>query len=389
MVRRVVVRTAVAYLFLFWLPTPIDNLPWVGESVAGATVAVWRPLVELGGKVLSLEIPPPRMTGSGDTIGDYVRVVVSGVLALLIGLLWSLDKRRTRHEPVVDFSRDYLRLSLAMTLIGYGMAKVLVQQFPPLDQYTLFETYADSSPMGLLWRFMGFSPFYERFAGFAELVAGVLMIWRRTTTAGALVCTVVMSNVVLLNFCFDVPVKILSTHLLVFGLVLLAPDAKRLLSVIFTNRPTMPRDFSNLYARGRGRLVMPVASMIFAVAIIGSAMTAENQHELHHGPGALDGAYTVVRQTGGTTWHFVQFGEGSFAVKRGGEAWKYAAMKFEGEKISVGDETLTWAIREGAPVLSGTWEKEEIEVTLQKVEVEAQPIFTRGFHWVQPYPFNR
>jgi uncharacterized membrane protein YphA (DoxX/SURF4 family) len=124
---------------------------------------------------------------------------------------------------VVDFTRDFLRLGLAVTMVVYGFSKVWVRQFPPLDEWTAFQSYGDSSPMGLLWRFMGHSPTYERFTGFAEVLAGVLLATRRTATPGALVMVAVMANVVMLNFCFDVPVKLASTHLLVFALVSARP----------------------------------------------------------------------------------------------------------------------------------------------------------------------
>lgn len=54
-------------------------------------------------------------------------------------------------------------------MLIHGFAKVFEGQFPfpPLD--ALNETYANSSPMGLLWRFMGFSKSYSVFAGIGEL----------------------------------------------------------------------------------------------------------------------------------------------------------------------------------------------------------------------------
>ena len=42
---------------------------------------------------------------------------------------------------------------------------------------------------------------------------------------GALIAAVVMSQIVMLNFSYDVPVKLFSMHLLLQALVLAAPDA--------------------------------------------------------------------------------------------------------------------------------------------------------------------
>ena len=99
-------------------------------------------------------------------------------------------------------------------MILYGASKVFMGQFGPPGFGRLLETYGDSSPMGLLWTFMGFSQGYTFFAGLAEMLGGVLMITRRTTLLGAMVSAGVLSNIVLLNFFYDVPVKQFSSHLL-------------------------------------------------------------------------------------------------------------------------------------------------------------------------------
>src|ERR1044071_6897724 len=89
-----------------------------------------------------------------------------------------------------------------------------------------------TSPMRLMWAFMGYSLPYTVFAGLAEVTGGVLLLWRRTATLGALVVAIVMTNVVLMNLCYDVPVKLFSTLLLVFAIAIGLPDARRLLGAV-------------------------------------------------------------------------------------------------------------------------------------------------------------
>src|SRR6185369_10228156 len=59
-------------------------------------------------------------------------------------------------------------------------------------------------------------------------------------TFGALVLATVLTNVVMMNFCYDVPVKINSSHYLVMCVVLLWPDLRRLVDVLVLHRPTQP-----------------------------------------------------------------------------------------------------------------------------------------------------
>jgi hypothetical protein len=73
-----------------------------------------------------------------------------------------------------------------------------------------------------------------------EVLAGVLLVWRRTATLGALIAAGVMANVVMLNFCYDVPVKLMSSHLLVCALLIAYSDGVRLLNAFVLNQPTPP-----------------------------------------------------------------------------------------------------------------------------------------------------
>ncbi len=134
----------------------------------------------------------------------------------------------------------YIRYSLALVMLSYGMAKVFPGQFgaPTLDR--LLEPYGHSSPMGLLWTFMGYSRPYAFFTGVVECLGGVLLFSQRTTTLGAVIVAAAMGNVAMLNFSYDVPVKLYSSHLLAFAVLLLAPDVRRLWSMFIANEPTLP-----------------------------------------------------------------------------------------------------------------------------------------------------
>lgn len=390
MLRRFAVRAGVVYAFLYWLPTPLDSVPGLAEHVWNATESAWRPAVEFAGKVLSLEVPEKHPSGSGDMLANYLQLAVTAVLALLLGAVWAIDKKRTRDEAVIDFTRDYLRLVLAATMLGYGFAKVFVQQFQPFDEWTAFQSFGDASPMGLLWRFMGFSPVYERFTGALEVLSGVLLMTRRTATLGALVMSAVMTNVVMLNFCFDVPVKLGSTHLLVFALVLAAPDVPRLWAVFISRRSVAPRDLTPRYARGWGRFVFP--AVIVVVLSLQVAQTNSGEHWEPPTDAPLVGGYAVVGQKGDDlSWHFVQIAEGMVAMKRGADTWKRAPMTIDvaAKTIVVRENTLHFEQRDGLLALSGEWDGKSVELTLQRVEVKEQPLLTRGFNWVQEYPFNR
>ena len=129
-----------------------------------------------------------------------------------------------------DLLRSYLRYVLAAAMLGYGLAKVSwdFNQFATIGDFQLEKKWGDSSPMNVVWSFMGASRAYTVFAGLGEVVGAILLLFRRTTILGAMVVVGVMTNVVMLNYCYDIPVKLYSSHLLMMAVYLLLPEAGRL-----------------------------------------------------------------------------------------------------------------------------------------------------------------
>jgi len=135
--------------------------------------------------------------------------------------------------------------------------------FPYLTR--LLEPYGNFSPMGVLWASIGAAPAYEVFAGCAEMLGGILLIVPRTTTLGALVCLADMIQVFMLNMTYDVPVKLLSFHLILLSVFLLAPDVQRLANLFFLNRAAGPSTQPPLFARPRANRIALVVQVLIGV----------------------------------------------------------------------------------------------------------------------------
>ena len=198
-------------------------------------------------RILNLDPITYALSGSGDKTEDFVYLLVCVGLSLIVATAWSLILiwRRTDQVWIRDILRSYMRYVLAFTMLGYGLAKTgfIQTQFAtggePYEGQ-LMRTYGESSPMGLLWTFMAASSSYTFFAGLGEVVGGVVLVFRRTATLGGLVTFGVMLNVVMLNFCYDVPVKQYSFHLMIMALLVAGPDMGRLFNVLLWNRATQP-----------------------------------------------------------------------------------------------------------------------------------------------------
>lgn len=166
--------------------------------------------------------------GSGDTTYDYVVLLLIFVTAVAGTLLWSLlDRNRSQYQVLYYWLTVGIRFYVGLMLINYGLVKVFKLQFPYPSLYRLTELYGDSSPMGLAWTFLGFSTGYNLFMGIAEVLA-VLLLFRRTLALGAIITLMTTANVMAVNYFYDVPVKILSTHLVLMTLFLLLYNASDL-----------------------------------------------------------------------------------------------------------------------------------------------------------------
>src|SRR4051812_47039985 len=125
----------------------------------------------------------------------------------------------------------------------------------------LLEPFGNFSPMGVLWYSVGASFPYERFAGAMELAAAVLLFVPRLSMLGAMVLIADSVQIFTLNMTYDIPVKLFAFHLIALGVVLLAPDLRRLANVLVLNRPAGVSTLPPL-ARSRGVSLVLLAAEV-------------------------------------------------------------------------------------------------------------------------------
>lgn len=270
--RKLRFRWAFCYLILYhagsvlhWLPGMSFLLSWPEK--------IWHFLMF---RLVIVLFHPQHMvdyaqtTGSGDKLIDYVGNAVCVIAAGVLVAVWSaLDRRNENHEFLEAWLRVFARYSLALTLLSYGMAKVVPTQFQHLDAVRLNETYGASSPMGLLWSFMGYSTGYTIFAGLMEVLPGVLLFSRRTAPLGSLISFAVLTNIVALNFFYDVPVKLYSVNLLLLSGYLVWPHARPLWQLLIQQRPARPSLEVNIRLDNtRALKIANVAKAIFLTCVL-------------------------------------------------------------------------------------------------------------------------
>jgi hypothetical protein len=177
------------------------------------------------------------LNGSGDTSWAFVQLRLFLLIALVSMIVWSLpDRKRKQYNRLAYWFRIMLRYFVIINCFGYGFAKLFLSQMPFPNNSLMATSLGDLLPMRLSWAFMGASPTYEFFSGLMEVIAGILLLFRRTATFGTLLAAGVFANVMVMNFGYDIPVKLFSTHLLIACLVLMSFEYKRILNFLVSNR---------------------------------------------------------------------------------------------------------------------------------------------------------
>jgi uncharacterized membrane protein YphA (DoxX/SURF4 family) len=410
--KRILFRFVFIYLVLYKLPFPLKEIPWAGEIITQPYKDLWDRLVPWAGKhLLGLDVAV-RRGGSGDSTYNYVQILCFLILAAAVTAVWTvLDRRRPEYTRLDAGLRLYVRFALASAMLVYGAYKVVPAQFALPFPGQLIEPFGESSPMGLLWTFMGASSAYSIFAGAAEMVSGVLLAFRRTALLGALVSVAVMTHVVVLNYSYDVPVKLYSSHLLAMGVFLILPDLRRLLNLFVLNRPVEAAAARPPRARFRRTALVAQALLVAAY----SGYLLDRSYEASKEGGNLlprpplygiwtveeleaDGVARPPLLTDATRWRRVIFEYADYVTIQlmDGSRSDYGLILGKRRLALTKLDDPSWrpsfTYQETPPgllALEGTLDGRKTRLTLRREDESSYRLVSRGFHWINETPFNR
>jgi hypothetical protein len=417
--KRLLFRFGFCYLFLYLLSSFLGLLGYIpyGGALVEMYMTFWQGVVPWVGRHLFRLDITVFPNGSGDTTYNYVEILCFAAFAAAAALVWTLlDRRRSDYARLYQWLRVYVRFGLAMAMIEYGIAKIVPGgQFgkPSLDR--LLQPFGDASPMGILWTFMGASTAYTVFAGLTEMAGGVLLTMRRTLLLGALLSAAAMANVVMLNFSYDVPVKLYSSHLLAMAIFLALPDLRRLANLFVLNRAVEPAEHRPLFARKRlhhGALAFRTVFVAgFIALVLYMSYDSYKTYGVTTGKSPLYGIWSVDELvvdgqarpplvTDGSRWRRMVFDyPGVVAVQLMSDSRQRYALKLDGARrvlaLTKRDDPawksdLSYQRPEpGRLLLEGTFDGKKVRAVLHRTESPQFRLVTRGFHWINEYPFNR
>lgn len=129
------------------------------------------------------------------------------------------------------------RYALAIGMIPYAVTKILKTQFVILPVGISQVPLEQIDGTVLAWAFLGYAPWFQVLLGFLELIPALLLLFRKTTLAGALLMLPVLLNVCLINFALDLwaETQLISSVFLVLNSIILLfylPQLKRVVETI-------------------------------------------------------------------------------------------------------------------------------------------------------------
>lgn len=411
-------KLLIVYSVLYTLPFPFNYLPDpIGKYFEELITGFWTWLVPfvshnlygIEGKVEYIS------NGSGDSLYYYLLMPTTFFLSIILAALWFFIYRKFhyQYDKINKIFQIYIAYYLSFTLFVYGFAKVFYLQFTELSLFALTQSFGDSSPMGLLWKFMGYSEPYTVFVGLMEVFAGILLLFGKTRLLGAMTSLIILIQVFVLNLSFDVPVKIYSFHLILFSIVLLWSDLKRLMNFFLLNKIVEPAPRVPLFENGWKRRVGQVSKYIVVFIALYGIVSEDIKRQSEYGKRApsnlLYGVYDVnlfivnmdtvpPSRTNFERWDRLIIDKNSAMIEKMNREKVYFKMEIDSINSKVFFASyfdqgkineFEFHIKGDYLVLEGEMKNEQVTAKMSKKNRSDFFLEQRGFHWINEYPMNR
>ena len=169
-----------------------------------------------------------RIDYSSDSHSMLVLVIILLFTSLFLSIL--VKENRTKYLlPIIEY---FCVLYISIILIKYGVDKIFGTQFPKPEANILFTRFGNLDKDILFWSTIGTSKVYNFTIGFLEIFSGIVLIFNRTKNLGLLLAIMSFVQILIINFSFDISVKLFSSILLIISIFLMRKSAWKLIQFI-------------------------------------------------------------------------------------------------------------------------------------------------------------
>jgi hypothetical protein len=207
----------------------------------------------------------------GNPLLGYANWIITFVIAVLGGVIWTAVVKARRSErkeyrELYYWLRVIVRYRAGIGIIGFGFTKVLPVQMPYPSLGVLNTDFGDFTAQKIYWLSIGIVPWYQVFAGIVELSAGTLLLFRRTTTLGAILLFGALGDIVYVNFAYDGGVHVYSSYFVLLAAFLLVNDLPKIYNLFILERYTVPVNYYPAFKK-RSQQLARIGLKILTIAI--------------------------------------------------------------------------------------------------------------------------
>ncbi len=214
----------------------------------------------------------------------FLFVVLSCLLLALLSFFFA-RKIILKHSPNASKTLTYFLLaSIFLVFMKYGLDKLMMLQFPRPEPNLLFTPLKDFDKDLLFWTSMGTSRLYNTLSGGIEILGALFLLFYRRRRLGLLILLLSTVYIVLLNFSFNIGVKM-------FSLVLLG-------TLLTLNWNTLTFLFHFLLGFGEDKrasipvkIYIPILKSILAISILFYLIELNTQNQFQN---ELQGIYHQI-----------------------------------------------------------------------------------------------
>lgn len=328
----------------------------------------------------------------------YHVVILYLILSLIAASIWCIISRARKNEGSLYYWIHVISAYiLSFFLFVYGFNKVFKLQFYIPEPNTLYTPLGQLSKDILFWSSMGSSYSYNLFMGLVEIIPALLLLFRRTRMLGAVISFTVLLNVLMINFGFDISVKILSSFLLFLSLVILFPYTKKLFSFFFQVNNKVPRSTLSFEVEKTKKLIIFKSCIICCILFetLFTYFNTNNFNENMQNRPLFHGAYEVLNAPNSTS----QFGnlqqikrifihrKGFFIIQFQDDKMKDFQMKTNTLTNTIDVYTVNKKMTLKITPTEIIWNEKNapIHLPIKKLNWEKLPLLRDEFHWISEF----
>ncbi|WP_448700572.1 hypothetical protein ACFGVR_01245 [Mucilaginibacter sp. AW1-3] len=181
-------------------------------------------------------LPPKR-----NFFADYTDWGIAFLIGIAGALIWSIfDRKSESYNILYYWIRVVVRYRAGIGIIGFGFTKLFPTQMPYPSLGLLNSNFGDFTAQKIYWMSVGIVPWYQVFGGVVEIVAGTLLLFRKTTLYGAILLAGALGDITFVNYAYDGGVHVYAFYFVFLSLFLIADDVPKLYNLLIRERYTVP-----------------------------------------------------------------------------------------------------------------------------------------------------